>query len=158
MLENQSMRCLSILLGLCLSLPAAAEVYRWVDADGKVHYSGSPPPQGGQLIELPATAGSPAEPDREAAERRARQQRMLEAYEYERGKKAAQSEQAERARRANAQRCAELRAHWRRLSFGGPVYFRRPDGSRDYLSDERRASEKGRLRPAYVAACGEAPK
>lgn len=152
------MRFLSVVLGLCLSLTATAEVYRWVDADGKVHYSGRPPPQGGQLIELPPTAASPAEPDREAAERRARQQRMLEAYEYERGKKAAQSERAEQARQASAQRCAELRAQWRRLSFGGPVYFRRADGSRDYLSDERRAAEKGRLRPAYVAACGEAPR
>lgn len=35
------------LLLLCFALlaaPALADVYRWVDADGKVHYSDTPPP------------------------------------------------------------------------------------------------------------------
>lgn len=36
-----------VLALLCCSLlaaPALADVYRWVDADGKVHYSDTPPP------------------------------------------------------------------------------------------------------------------
>lgn len=37
-------RCLLLVL-LSLALPAGAEIYRWTDAQGKVHYSDSPPPE-----------------------------------------------------------------------------------------------------------------
>jgi hypothetical protein len=154
------MRCLSIIFCLWLSSPfsAVAEVYRWVDADGQVHYGERPPPQGARRIELPATTESDLEPDREAADRRARQQRLLDAYEYERERKEAAAAEAARSRQADAARCADLQQRWRRLSFGGPVYYRRADGDRDYLSDEQREAAKERLRPAYRAACGELPR
>jgi glutaredoxin len=35
--------CWFVLLLVC-ALPAAAGVYKWTDADGRVHYSDSPPP------------------------------------------------------------------------------------------------------------------
>jgi len=154
------MRCLLIISFLCLAwpLPAVAEVYRWVDADGQVHYGERPPPQGARKIELPETSEPSSEPDREAVDRRARQQRLLDAYEHERERKEAAAADAARARQADAARCADLRQHWRRLSFGGPVYYQRPDGGRDYLNDEQREAAKQRLRPAYAAACGEPPR
>ena len=154
------MRCLLIIPFLCLAwpLPAVAEVYRWVDADGQVHYGERPPPQGARKIELPETSKPSSEPDREAVDRRARQQRLLDAYEHERERKEAAAADAARARQADAARCADLHQHWRRLSFGGPVYYQRADGGRDYLNDEQREAAKQRLRPAYAAACGEPPR
>ena len=154
------MRCLLIIPFLCLSspLPAVADVYRWVDADGQVHYGESPPSEGARKIELPEASESSPEPDREAADRRARQQRLLDAYEHERERKEAAAADASRARQADAARCADLRQHWRRLSFAGPVYYQSPDGGRDYLNDEQREAAKQRLRPAYAAACGEPPR
>lgn len=39
------MRRLSLLvLSLTLALPAAAQVYQWRDAQGRINYSDSPPP------------------------------------------------------------------------------------------------------------------
>lgn len=38
------MRYLVLLLTLLFVLPASAQVYRWVDDQGKVHYSDTPPP------------------------------------------------------------------------------------------------------------------
>jgi hypothetical protein len=32
-----------LVVGAC-TLPAAAAVYKWTDADGRIHYSDSPPP------------------------------------------------------------------------------------------------------------------
>ena len=152
------MRCLLIIPFLCLSLPAVAEVYRWVDPDGQVHYGESPPSEGALKIELPEALESSPEPDRETADRLARQQRLLDAYEHERERKEAAAADASRARQADAARCADLRQHWRRLSFAGPVYYQSPDGGRDYLNDEQREAAKQRLRPAYAAACGEPPR
>lgn len=38
------MKSTLILLALFLALPASAGVYKWTDAQGRIHYSDSPPP------------------------------------------------------------------------------------------------------------------
>ena len=55
------MRFLLLLLILAAA-PASAQVYRWVDAKGTVHYSNSPPPAGvkSTLIDINAKAGPPS--------------------------------------------------------------------------------------------------
>ena len=41
---------------LCLLVPSAfAGLYKWVDEDGNVHYTDSPPPQGAEEVTLPPT-------------------------------------------------------------------------------------------------------
>ena len=52
---------LVLLLCLLLSTPALAQVYRWVDARGTVHYSNEPPPPGAkaQKVDIDAQPGAP---------------------------------------------------------------------------------------------------
>ena len=54
----------AIALALLFAGPAAAEVYRWLDANGTVHYSSSPPPQGvkASVLDIDAKPG-PDSPD-----------------------------------------------------------------------------------------------
>lgn len=47
------MRLLSILLLLMFVLPVQAQVYRWVDANGVVHYTDTPPSKTAKPVELP---------------------------------------------------------------------------------------------------------
>jgi len=156
--KNPLMTCLPLALGLCLGDPAAADVYRWTDAAGQVHYSERPPPQGPALrLDLPATGSPPAGGDAHAAERRARQQRLLEAFEYERAQQAERAARAAKQRLADAERCRALRQRWGRLSHPGPIYVGRPDGGRDYLDAAQREAEKAGMRPAYRQACGQEP-
>ena len=82
---------------------------------------------------------------------------MLEAYDHERERKRATAAQVAERERQRAERCRAIQTQWRHLAFGGRVYFRRDDGTREYLSDEQRAAERARLRPAYIEACGEEP-
>jgi hypothetical protein len=52
-----------LLIGLLsVSLPAIAQVYRWVDEKGTVHYSNSTPPAGAKftIIDRDAKAGPPS--------------------------------------------------------------------------------------------------
>ena len=138
----------------------AGDVFRWTDADGRVHY-GPHPPQGArntQSILLPESAAPDRAADPSGAQRRERQRRMLDAYAHERERKKAAAAEAEQRRQQRAERCRAIQTQWRRLAFGGRVYFRRDDGSRDYLSDEQRAAEQAQLRPAYIEACGEEPR
>jgi hypothetical protein len=44
-----------VLLG-SLALPAAAAVYKWVDPQGRIHYSDRPPPPEGTLLSVDASA------------------------------------------------------------------------------------------------------
>jgi hypothetical protein len=52
-----------LLVLLLLSAPAQAEVYRWIDANGVVHYSSTPPPQGAKAdrLNLDASPGNVAQ-------------------------------------------------------------------------------------------------
>lgn len=52
------MRVLICLLCLGLSAPVAAEIYRYVDANGVVHYTDKPPRKDAQPIELPPLQSS----------------------------------------------------------------------------------------------------
>lgn len=52
---------LTFLLILILAAPAVAGVYRWVDADGRIHYTDSPPPNtGAKRISVDAAPPPPA--------------------------------------------------------------------------------------------------
>ena len=151
-----------ILLAICAVFAGrsatAANIYRWTDADGQVHYGQREPEHAGaEKIELPGSGGGRATRDAEAAARRARQQRLLDAYEYERERKAVRAVQAAEEQRARAKRCDKIKVRWRGLMHPGPIFTKRPDGSRDYLSDAQRKVQLERLRPAYIQACGEAP-
>ncbi|MEO8143611.1 MAG: DUF4124 domain-containing protein [Betaproteobacteria bacterium] len=58
------MRCLAYLLLTCFSLAAQAQIYRWVDANGRVNFSNAAPPQGVKSTVVDADAKeAPAVPD-----------------------------------------------------------------------------------------------
>lgn len=142
----------------CVAPPTlATDVYRWTDANGQVHYGQRAPTQtDADRIEVPGGARDDAA-DPDAAERRARQQRLLDAYGYEREKKKQKAGQDAAHKRSQAERCSRIQARWRAYSHPGPIYYRRADGGRDYISDEQRAARLEKMRPAYIEACGEAP-
>jgi hypothetical protein len=88
------------------------------------------------------------------SERRARQQRMLESYEYERARKAERQAAEARRKRELARQCDRLRRYRQTLAFAGPVFVEDDGGQRRYLDDAERAAEQARLRPAIEQACG----
>jgi hypothetical protein len=144
-----------ILIVLCLaSGPALAEIYRWVDSAGQVHYGERPPTQDAERVRLPSSPGTGARDAPSESERRARQQRLLESYEYERARKAERQAAEARRQRELAAQCDRLRRYWQTLAFAGPVYVEDDGGQRRYLDDAERAAEQARLRPAMERACG----
>ena len=131
-----------------LALPAAAQVYKWVDEQGRTHY-GEKPPEGVKATEMGATPSSPAAPTAPAApaaqpdwkqkELESKRQRI----ERER-KEGAESQQAKRRDAVRAQECAEAKRHLARLEEQIPVYQRNSAGERVYIEDKDR--------PAAIAA------
>ncbi len=105
-----------IILTLALSLPPAVlgEVYKWVDAEGQVHYSDRPPPEvkNAEVVDIPESGletapAAPAQPD-SSAEELERIRKLTEELEKDRkareAERAAQEEQRRRESLANQYR------------------------------------------------------
>ena len=89
---------LPLLVLVLVALPVAAQqqVYRWVDADGKVTFSSTPPPAGktAEAVELPPT------PSAEAVEAARQREQALQQL----GDRLSQERREREARRTEAQR------------------------------------------------------
>ena len=124
----------AILALTMVATPATADVYKWVDAEGKVHYGDRPPSSGQESQSLSLTP--PPGRDGEQRERSRRQRRLLDAFEAERAEQG-EAEAAE-AKRERAHRCEQARRALVNFERANIVYTTEDNGTRTYLSDEER--------------------
>lgn len=92
-------------LWFCVALMpvlAQADIYRWTDAQGKVHFSATPP-AGAQRVEV-----RPQVVERDAATRQ-REQRTQEYFDARREERTAAAERAGQRQAALAEECGRLR-------------------------------------------------
>ena len=112
----------------------AGEVYRWVDAEGGVHYTATPPPAGQQAERMrvkTSRAGSSA-PDTKAAGSPAKESAAAAPAPEQRA-------QDDREKEAERQaQCANARSIVERLETRPAALFRRDDGSYQRYSDAER--------------------
>ena len=153
---------------LALAANVDAEVYKWVDEEGNVHYSDQPPLDAeSERVQLDYTTGSNGDPS-EALQRVLEQPETAAERRSEERQAASAGKEAERAARvAQDQRCLETRMQLAVLQEQLPVYrdeegkFRarwrlRPDtyqGERKYLDDAARASEIERTQQHIRVNC-----
>jgi len=129
-------------------LPASADLYKWTDENGKVHYSDQPPPDDAKQTQtLKESKSAAAAPDAASAKPAAAaktpaeqemefRKRRLEAAEAEaKAKKEAEAteEKKRNCERANAQVAS--------LQRGGRITRPGPNGEQIYMSDEEIAKE-----------------
>ncbi|AYF90319.1 DUF4124 domain-containing protein [Pseudomonas sp. JS3066] len=108
---------------------AGAEIYRWTDAQGQVHFSETP----GEGAEPVSVKPQVVERDQATREREARTAKFFDARRQE---KAAAADQATEAREKQQRRCGQLRSQQDQLSRGGPFYRVDERGERQYYTDE----------------------
>jgi hypothetical protein len=141
-------------------LPAWADLYKWTDDNGKVHYSDQPPPgdaKQSQTIKevksaVPAPNGAGAEPAATAKtpteqEMEFRKRRLDAAEAEAKAKKEAEAteEKKRNCERANAQVAS--------LQRGGRITRPGPNGEQVYMSDEEIAKELGNARKVADGWC-----
>lgn len=137
-----------------LGLNAHAGVNKWIDSEGKVHYSDAPPPEaktetvrnvsGKGQTEAPATYSPKSYAEREAEMKKSKLEKE------EASKKAARQEAATEAKKRN---CEAARQHARALEEGGRVYSYDQNGERVYLEDDTRAQRLEEARKAISEFC-----
>lgn len=146
---------LALMALLLASGSVESAIYKWVDKDGKTHFSDSPPHSGAQ--EITPKQGPLDDEVREARERLERTLRRLkrkddirqERREKERQRKAAAEQQEAR----NQSRCRLLQQNLYVLLQQRPVYNINKKGERIYLNDETRNSEVKRVQKMIANYC-----
>ncbi len=158
------MKRLLTLVLLVVALPASAVMYKWVDKDGKIHYSDQPPPEGAKqsgVVNTPAPtttpataapvpeAGAPPKGPKTAAEQEMEfRKRRLEAAETE-----AKRQQEAQAAEEKKRNCTQANSRLTALETGGRITKHGPDGETVYLSDAEIARELVEARKVADSWC-----
>ena len=155
-----------LLAGLLLAFAAtaSAQMYRWVDKDGRVRYSDTPPPAGikGTVLQQ-APASSPAAPESgDAAAKDAKKGPLTPAEqeaEYRKRQMTAQKarekdEQVQRDAQTKQENCTRARQAFATFESGIRISRVGADGERYYLEDAQRSAEMEQARQQVSSACG----
>ncbi len=150
------MKRIVMLLLLCWSATAFAEIYQWVDREGKIHYGDRAAQQPGQKAEKLEITESPAKPDPEAE--RARQQlRMLDKLNSEQRETEAQrAAQSQQDHQRLQQRCQELQDKIRTEQQVAVIYRRDDAGKRVLWTDSERIAYREQLQATNQQYCAAA--
>lgn len=132
------MKVLVLVAGFIMAISASAEVYRWTDENGKVHFSDKPRHGGAtEKVEVKVPQNSYGGSD--VLER---QRDLLDRYDQEARQEAKQQRkdaiEEQRQERQQAS-CNSYRDYWKRIQRGGPMYKLNGNGERVYYSEEERA-------------------
>ena len=148
------MKKILLILLMLASANAFAGLNKWVDADGKVHYSDQPPPANvkAQMLRVTsdaaASASAPAVP-KTIAEREAELKKAQQAKK-EAADKAAQEQVKKEAEQAN---CAAAQQDLRALQEGLRMMGIDAKGERSYLDDEQRKQRIEKAQQDIVTYC-----
>ncbi len=127
---------------------AAAEIYRWVDANGQVHF-GQRPGSGAERVEV-----RPQVIERDDATR-AREQAAERFFEARREERAVAAGQNRERREQRLAHCAALRRELAHIEQPGSFYTTDAAGERSYYSDAQMAAARQRLRSQIEQSCEE---
>ena len=147
-------RLLPLFVLALIGLNAHAGLNKWVDAEGKVHYSDTPPPEvktetvrnisGKGQSEAPVSYSQKSIAEREADYKKSKLEKEEAAQ-----KKSQQNAEAD----AKKQNCEAARQNARSLEEGGRIFSYDEKGERKYLDDDARAKRLEEARKTISANC-----
>ena len=140
---------------LLATATVAAQVYKWVDKDGKVQYTDTPPPPGAtksepKKVDTGPGSGSGAPPVARTLQDRTADYDKRKKDEAETGKKA--GDVAKKAE-IDQENCKSARTALRDLESGRPIRRSNEQGEVTIMMDEERQSEITKARTAVAASC-----
>lgn len=135
-----------LLIATLLPALATAEIYRWTDEQGRVHF-GQRPVAGAEPVQVRPQV---VERDEHTREREARTQRFYDARREEQQQSAATAA-AQRAERASE--CQDLRRRLAQIPEGFSYYRTDANGERIYYSDEETDTARRQLRERIAQRC-----
>jgi hypothetical protein len=150
-------RILITAMMLALAAPVAAQqLYKWVDKEGKTHYSDTPPPNqdskaisSGGLSAAAAPTPAAAAPAKTAVAR----DKELEKGRQDSRESAKKSDDAAKLAAARDEQCQRLRQAFQQLVDGGRIHKYNDKGERVLLDDADIERERVKARADMEDAC-----
>ena len=139
---------IAIALALAFIPLAWGQLYKWVDKEGKVHYSDTPPStQDAKQLNVPTGGGTAPAPPAAQKDKEAEKGRL--------DNKDAAAKADDDAKRAayNADRCNRARGYLKTLTDGGRIVTYDAKGERQILDDTQIEAEKVRAQKAADESC-----
>lgn len=135
---------------LTLGAPAAAEVYQWTDANGKVHFTDKPPAnRPARTLDIPTAPAAKAQKSAPASGNNLkRQQDLLKTLDEEKQVRADKLRKSEEERTRQAQNCTRLREQQRQYNEGGRFYTIDKSGEQVWHTDEEIAQQQQQVNAA----------
>lgn len=154
---RRTMLALALLL---LPVLAHAQLYKWVDENGRTQYSDRPPPAGikAERVNTGKASSAAAAPAAPAAAKGAAANpanRELEFRKRQISAEEAQKDEEKKAKEDQVKReqCDIARARLKSLEDGGRILKYDKTGERQFLSDEEIEKEKGPARQRVEQTC-----
>ncbi|HTI46774.1 MAG TPA: DUF4124 domain-containing protein [Casimicrobiaceae bacterium] len=139
-----TIRAAALGAALCLiALPAAAALYKWVDANGRTVYSDQPP---NANVKVETVNGPPPPGNPNAAKELAQKDAELKKRQSDRAAVTAKAEKERAATEKRAEECTRVASALQQLSWGQVVIYRANEkGEQVPMDDAARAKERARL-------------
>lgn len=141
------MRHLLVVL-LLVPAMASAQIYRWTDAQGRVHFSERPGGAGAEQVEV-----RPQVVERDAATRE-REERSQKYFDARRDEKAQAQSRAASSRAERNKECGKLRHQLSQIERDGRYFTTDAKGERSYISADEVEAARSRLSSRIAARCG----
>lgn len=155
---------------LLATATVAAQVYKWVDKDGQVQYTDTPPPPGAAKVEpkkianasastsaattaAPTATGKPGDTAKTSKDKAKDSAKEVEKRRKEEIEKNLKDDDIARVAKANQERCKGATAALLEFESGRPINRIKENGEREFVSDDERAASIVRMRAAMTESC-----
>ena len=154
-------RCLpyvSAALLMSVAVTVSAEMYRWVDENGRVHYSDSPPPPNAmvekEIKSAPRPDAKPAKAEPAQAQKSyVEQEAEFRKRQVEKAEQEAAAQKAQQVAEAKKHNCEQARSQLTTLKTGGRIARTNSQGEREYIDDSQITQEIANAEKAVASWC-----
>jgi len=141
---------------LLATATVAAQVYKWVDKDGKVQYSDTPPPPGATKAEAKKVETVPGGGSASSPTPAKSLQDRSQDFDKRKNDAAEQNKKAGEAQKKSAENdenCKSAKSALSDLESGRPIRRTNEKGELAYMSDEERQAEVAKAREVVASSC-----
>ncbi len=146
-------RATAALLALALAVPAAvlaSDIYKWVDAEGVVHFGDRPAED--VTVEIVHIDSEPTNPAEVQARIQARENRA-DAAETIPGAETLTEEQLEARKRERAEKCTQYKERLQTFLTSRRLYREDENGERVYLDEQETLAARARVQEQVLEYC-----
>jgi len=141
----------------------AQNMYKWVDAQGRVHYSDQPPPPDAREAHSLKRAGGPAsleeseadEDDDSAAKSYVEKEKEFQRRRAEKAEQETKAKELAKAEEERKRNCELARSNLQSASAGGRITRRNAQGELEYLDENDLDQARDRAQQAVNEWCGD---